>query len=128
MRGAQCVHSYGRHWQQPRRLLVNTDVTAGIVACGLAPPSVPLNFARKVFAIEQRGLQALLLYPCCLASAQRYGSFSVFPYPSISEATICMCALWSGNLHLDVEDVGVMSAAFPRLRRYDNHLRSSRSF
>ena len=47
--------------------------------------------------------------PCCRANVQRYGNIAPYaPPPSIassSQETTAVCALWSGNLHLEVEDI-----------------------
>ncbi|KAI0273218.1 hypothetical protein BGY98DRAFT_1099469 [Russula aff. rugulosa BPL654] len=61
---------------------------SGASACGLAA----LNFARIVFSMEQSGLQDTTLLQAVLARA-------------CAEETTAICALWSGNLHLEVEDI-----------------------
>jgi hypothetical protein len=82
----------------------NRDGT-GASACGLAA----LNFARIVFSMEQGGLQNIALLQAVLAREcaevrRLYSS----PYSSTSSSpkeTTAISALWSGNLHLDVEDI-----------------------
>ncbi|KAI9511016.1 hypothetical protein F5148DRAFT_1010122 [Russula earlei] len=79
--GAEHVVSYGGTSQY------NRDGT-GAAACGLAA----MNFARIVFSIEHDGLQDELLLQTVLAR-------------ECAEETTAICALWSGNLHLEVEDI-----------------------
>jgi hypothetical protein len=82
----------------------NRDGT-GASACGLAA----LNFARIVFSIEQGGLQdttllqAILARPC----AEVCDDVTITSYPSSTppQETMAICSLWSGNLHLEVEDI-----------------------
>ncbi|KAH9955863.1 hypothetical protein BC827DRAFT_1158069 [Russula dissimulans] len=81
MDGSERVVSYGGTGQY------NGD-GAGTAACGLAA----LNFARVVFSIEQGGLQDTALLQAVLAR-------------ECAEETTAICARWSDNLHLEVEDV-----------------------
>lgn len=82
----------------------NRDGT-GASACGLAA----LNFARIVFSMEQGGLQdatllqAVLDRPC----AEVRDDDTITPYPSSTspQETTAICSLWSGNFHLEVEDI-----------------------
>jgi len=83
----------------------NRDGT-GASACGLAA----LNFARIVFFMEQSGLRDTTLLQAVLARAcaevrRRYSN----PYPSTgsssTQESTAICASWSGNLHLEVEDI-----------------------
>ena len=86
----------------------NRDGT-GTSACGLAA----LNFARIVFSMEQSGLQDTTLLQAVLARAcvevLRPYNNPLWPYPSTGSSppqeTMSICALWSGNLHLEVEDI-----------------------
>jgi hypothetical protein len=97
--GAEQVFSYGGTSQY------NKDGT-GTSACGLAA----LNFARIVFSIEQGGLQDTALVQTVLArecaEVRRLYVVPLYPSSSFSpKETIAICALWSGNLHLEVEDI-----------------------
>ena len=83
----------------------NGDGT-GASACGLAA----LNFARIVFFMEQSGLQDTNLLQAVLARAcAEVRQRSVIPYPSkgssLPQETTAICALWLGNIHLEVEDI-----------------------
>jgi hypothetical protein len=46
---------------------------------------------------------------CWLVCAQRYDDVTLTPYlctgSSSPQETTAICALWSGNLHLEVEDI-----------------------
>ncbi|KAI0250871.1 hypothetical protein BJV78DRAFT_525602 [Lactifluus subvellereus] len=79
--GAEHVVSYGGTSQYNRE-------GAGAAACGLAA----LNFARIVFLMEQDGLRESILLESVLAR-------------ECAEEATAICALWSGNLHLEVEDI-----------------------
>lgn len=79
---------------------------SGAAACGLAA----LNFARVVFLKEQDGLrdapllQAVLSREC--AEVRQYCPLPLPPSIALlPQETIAVCALWSGNLHLEVEDI-----------------------
>ncbi|KAI0260325.1 hypothetical protein BC834DRAFT_832018 [Gloeopeniophorella convolvens] len=61
---------------------------SGTAACGLAA----LNFARLSFAKENDGLQDAALLQAVLTR-------------ELSEEATGICALWSDNLHLEVEDI-----------------------
>ncbi|KAF8465621.1 hypothetical protein DFH94DRAFT_698777 [Russula ochroleuca] len=65
----------------------NRDGT-GASACGLAA----LNFARVVFSMEQGGLQNTDLLEAVLSR-------------ECAEQTTAICVSWSGDVHLDVEDI-----------------------
>ena len=90
----------------------------GASACELAAP----NFAREDTSLLNKAVcKTLLLYPCWLASAQRYDNFLVFLYPRSSshpKPLYVHCGLATFILK------GKLSVAFPRLRRPDNRLRS----
>ncbi|KAI0250865.1 hypothetical protein BJV78DRAFT_525300 [Lactifluus subvellereus] len=79
--GTEHVVSYGRTSQYNRE-------GTGAAACGLAA----LNFARIVFLMEQDGLQEAILLEAVLAR-------------KCAEEATAICALWSGNRHLEVEDI-----------------------
>jgi hypothetical protein len=96
---AEHVVSYGGTSQY------NRDGT-GASACGLAA----LNFARIVFSMEQSGLQDTTLLQAVLARAcaevrRRYSNPSPSTGSSPPQETTAICALWSGNFHLEVEDI-----------------------
>jgi hypothetical protein len=59
--------------------------------------------------MEQGGLQDTALVQRVLArECAEVRRFYTVPYPSSSfspKETIAICALWSGNLHLEVEDI-----------------------
>ncbi|KAI9434828.1 hypothetical protein H4582DRAFT_1818325 [Lactarius indigo] len=61
---------------------------SGAAACGLAA----LNFARVVFLKEQDGLRDAPLLQAVLS-------------PECAEETTSVCAQWSGNLHLEVDEI-----------------------
>ncbi|KAH9961180.1 hypothetical protein BJV74DRAFT_871919 [Russula compacta] len=61
---------------------------SGASACGLAA----LNFARIVFSLEQGGLRDEPLLQAVIAR-------------ECAQETTAICALWSSNLHLEVEDI-----------------------
>ncbi|KAI9453842.1 hypothetical protein BJY52DRAFT_1152884 [Lactarius psammicola] len=61
---------------------------SGAAACGLAA----LNFARVVFLKEQSDLRDAALLRAVLSR-------------ECAEESTAVCALWSGNLHLEVEDI-----------------------
>jgi hypothetical protein len=80
---------------------------SGAAACGLAA----LNFARVVFLKEQDGLRDAALLQAVLSRECAEVRNVIAPYASpLSVAsppqeTTAVCALWSGNLHLEVEDI-----------------------
>jgi hypothetical protein len=99
--GAEHVVSHGGISQY------NRDGT-GASACGLAA----LNFARIVFSMERSGLrdttllQAVLARACaevlrCFSNPLSRPSTGSYP----PQETMAICALWSGNLHLEVDDI-----------------------
>jgi hypothetical protein len=77
----------------------------GASACGLAA----LNFARIVFSMEQSGLQDTALLQAVLARAcvevRHYSNSHIPSTGSSPQETTAICALWSGNRHLEVEDI-----------------------
>ena len=96
--GAEYVLPYGGTSQYSR------DGTSAS-ACGLAA----LNFARMVFSMEQAGLQDMALLQAvmdrkCVEVRRLYDTPYLSSSLSPKEAT-ATCTLWSGNLHLAVEDM-----------------------
>ncbi len=83
----------------------NKDGT-GASACGLAA----LNFARIVFSMERSGLQDTALLQAvlareCVEVRRLYSNPSIRLVLSPPQEATAICALWSGNLHLEVEDI-----------------------
>jgi hypothetical protein len=101
--GAEHVIPYGDTSQYK---LNNKDGTSAS-ACRLAA----LNFARIAFSMEQGGLQdTALLQAVMTPECAQVRRLRISPYPSSylslspKEAS-SICALWSGELHLEVEDI-----------------------